>query len=141
MGFERTCEYLLKLPHVEETLQWEVLVYWAGDKAIGGKMFATLDPEHEQTHVMAFAVPPESYHSLLEIDGVRPAPYLARAHWIAVESWAVFPEHELHEHLRLAYERVTSKLPRKTQRVFELSDREYRAAVREARTATKDPSK
>ena len=34
-------EFLLQLPHVVETMQWGAnLVFWVGDKAIGGKMFA-----------------------------------------------------------------------------------------------------
>ena len=41
MDAERVREYLLQLPHVVETMQWGAnLVFWVGDKAIGGKMFA-----------------------------------------------------------------------------------------------------
>ena len=41
MDAERLREYVLSLPHVVETMQWGAnLVYWVGDKAIGGKMFA-----------------------------------------------------------------------------------------------------
>ena len=39
MDAERLRAYLLTLPHVAETMQWGAnLVFWAGDKAIGGKM-------------------------------------------------------------------------------------------------------
>lgn len=141
MGFERTREFLLSLPRVEETLQWDAVVFWVGDKAVGGKMFAVVDPEPKVSHVMSFAVPPESYHDMLEMEGVRPAPYLARAHWVAVEGWSVFPEQELHGHLRGAYDRVEAKLPRSTQRVLELKDREYRALVREKRSTVKATAK
>ncbi|MGI4852968.1 MAG: MmcQ/YjbR family DNA-binding protein [Janthinobacterium lividum] len=137
MGFDQTREFLLKLPRVEETLQWDAVVFWVGDKAIGGKMFAVLDPEPGGPHVLSFAVPQDSYHDLLEIEGVRPAPYLARAHWVAVESWKVFPPGDLHQHLQRAYERVLAKLPRSAQRVLEATDRDYRTAVREKRAAAK----
>ena len=41
MDAERLREYLLRLPNVVETMQWGAnLVFWVGDKAIGGKMFA-----------------------------------------------------------------------------------------------------
>ena len=44
MDAESTRAYLLKLPSVVETLQWgNNLVFWVGDKAIGGKMFALLN--------------------------------------------------------------------------------------------------
>ena len=43
MDSESARAFLLRLPHVEETLQWgNNLVFWVGDKAIGGKMFAKL---------------------------------------------------------------------------------------------------
>lgn len=104
-------------------------------------MFAVVDPEPGQQSVASFAVPPESYHELLEIDGVRPAPYLARAHWVAIGSWSVFPQADLYQHLRRACERVQAKLPRSTQRLLEGSDREYRAAVREKRAAKASKAK
>lgn len=137
MGIERTRAYLLSLPHAEETLQWDLLVYWVGDKAVGGRMFAMLEPEPGQEQVLSFAVLPENFHDLLETEGVRPAPYLARAHWVAVTDWQVFPERELHAHLHRAYERVEAKLPPRTQRLLALPPREYRAAIREARAAAK----
>ena len=133
MGLERTREFLLSLPRVEETLQWDRLVYWVLDKAVGGKMFAMLEPEPGGPHVLAFAVPLERYDDLLEVEGVRPAPYLARAKWVAVERWGTFPEVDLHCHLRAAYERVEAKLPRSVQRAFDRTDREYRMLVREKR--------
>ena len=41
MNVELLRAFLLSLPHVEETMQWgDNLVFWVGDKAIGGKMFA-----------------------------------------------------------------------------------------------------
>ena len=44
MDAERLRAYLLTLPHVAETMQWGAnLVFWVGDKAIGGKMFALIN--------------------------------------------------------------------------------------------------
>ena len=51
MDADRLRAYLLTLPHVVETMQWGAnLVFWVGDKAIGGKMFAliNLDEPHPQ---------------------------------------------------------------------------------------------
>jgi hypothetical protein len=37
MDAERAREFLRKLPLVEETMQWgNNLVFWVGDKAVGG---------------------------------------------------------------------------------------------------------
>ncbi len=44
MDAERVRAFLLTLPHVAETLQWgDNLVFWVGDKSIGGKMFALVN--------------------------------------------------------------------------------------------------
>ena len=126
---------------MEETLQWNALVFWVGDKAVGGKMFAVRDPEPKASHVMSFAVPRETYHDLLEREGVSPAPYLARAHWVALEHWNALPEADLRAHLRAAHQRVETALPRKTRRVLDAPDREYRAAVREQRALRRASAK
>ena len=123
MGLERTRAYLLSLPFVEETLQWDVLVYWVLDKAVGGKMFAMLPPDMNRPHVVGFAA--------------RPEPYLARAQWIVVDRWDVFTERDLHEHLRAAYERVEAKLPTRVQRILQLKPAEYRRLIRERRALVK----
>lgn len=133
MGLDRTRAYLLSLPFVEETLQWDNLVYWVLDKAAGGRMFAMLPPDMNRPHVVGFAAQPESYNDLLEMEGVRPAPYLARAHWVIVERWDVFAERDLHEHLRAAYERVEAKLPPRVQRIMQMKPSDYRKLVRERR--------
>jgi predicted DNA-binding protein (MmcQ/YjbR family) len=137
MSLHRTREFLLSLPRVEETLQWDNFVYWVFDKAVGGKMFAMLEPEPGGPHVGGFAVPPDRFPDLLEMEGVRPAPYLARAHWIVFEDWNVFTDRDLQQHLRAAYDRVEGKLPTRVQRLAELKDREYRALVREKRALIK----
>jgi predicted DNA-binding protein (MmcQ/YjbR family) len=141
MGLERTRAYLLSLPFVEETLQWDHFVYWVMDKAVGGKMFAVLVPEQGERHVMSFAVPLDRFNDLLETEGVIPAPYLARAHWVALERWDVFTERELHEHMKAAYERVEAKLPTRVQRTLEMKPAEYRRYVRERRALLKAAEK
>jgi predicted DNA-binding protein (MmcQ/YjbR family) len=88
MDSESTRTFLLGLPFVEETLQWgNNLVFWVGNKAIGGKMFALLNLDADSNGVLSFAAGPEGSAELLEIDGIFPAPYLARAHWVAMERW------------------------------------------------------
>ena len=53
MDNERIREICLKLPHAKETLNWgHHLVYWAGDRDIGGKMFAMTDLDGTGTGVL-----------------------------------------------------------------------------------------
>jgi predicted DNA-binding protein (MmcQ/YjbR family) len=97
MDAESLRAWLLTLPDVAETMQWgETLVYWIPDKAIGGKMFAVISLGSPDT-VMSFAAGPERFGELVERNGVFPAPYLARAHWVALEEWTAIPAAELKE--------------------------------------------
>ena len=96
MNIESLRKFLLSLPHVEETMQWgESLVFWVGDKSIGGKMFAVASLDASHGRVFSFAAGPERYHELLETEGVFPAPYLARAFWVALEHYSAIPSAEL----------------------------------------------
>jgi predicted DNA-binding protein (MmcQ/YjbR family) len=119
MDAERAREYLLRLPHVVETMQWGAnLVFWVGDKAIGGKMFAVLNLDEDQKAVVSFAAGPERYAELLETEGVFPAPYLARAHWVSLRHWGVLRSSELEEHLKHGHSLIYDKLPKKTRDVL-----------------------
>src|ERR1700678_4196375 len=111
MDAERTREYLLKLPHVTETMQWGAkLVFWVGDKTMGGKMFALADLDGAGKAVLSFAAGPEHYADLLEVDGIIPAPYLARAYWIALDRGAAPPSGEIKAQLLAARNRIYEKL-------------------------------
>jgi predicted DNA-binding protein (MmcQ/YjbR family) len=116
MDVESARSYLLKLPHVVETMQWGAnLVFWVGDKTTGGKMFAVLNLGEEQKAVCSFAAGPERFAELLEVEDVFPAPYLARAHWVSLRSWRAFPTAQLEQHFKHAHAVVHAKLPRKTR--------------------------
>ncbi len=119
MDSESTRAFLLQLPLVEETLQWgNNLVFWVGDKAIGGKMFALMNLDADSNGVLSFAAGPEGAAELLEIDGIFPAPYLARAHWVAIERWNALRTSELEARLRAARDIVEAKLPKRTRDVL-----------------------
>lgn len=119
MDVETLRAYLLSLPDVVETMQWgDNLVFWVADKTIGGKMFAlaSLSPDHGA--VLSFAAGPERFAELVEIEGVFPAPYLARAHWVAIERWTTLPTRDLKDLLAHARELVHAKLPKRTRDVL-----------------------
>lgn len=87
MDAERARNLLLKIPHVVETMQWgDNLVFWVGDKTLGGKMFALVNLDGRGP-VVSFAAGADGAAELLEREGFRPAPYLARAHWVAAGRW------------------------------------------------------
>lgn len=121
MDVERLRAYLLALPHVVETMQWGAnLVFWVGDKAIGGKMFALInlddpaDPHRAgPDRLLSYAAGPTRYSELLELEGLTPAPYMARIYWVAAERWDIFTSAEWQRELRTAYDITLAKLPSK----------------------------
>ena len=151
---ERIREFLLELPHVVETMQFgDNLVFWVGDKAIGGKMFVMLQlssggisgSAHSETKggVLWYPAGPERYPELLEIEGIFPAPYLARIHWVAVREWRVFRPAEWEQELRAAHQITYAKLPPKTLKALALPIKQRRKLIVERRAilAKKKPAK
>jgi predicted DNA-binding protein (MmcQ/YjbR family) len=134
MDAERAREYLLRLPHVVETMQWGAnLVFWVGDKAIGGKMFALLNLDDDHMAVLSFVAGPERYAELLETEGVFPAPYLARAHWVAIRHWGVLRATELEEQLKLGHSLIYNKLPKRTKDVLAMPAAAQRKLLKDRR--------
>ncbi len=134
MDAEKVREYLLKLPDVEETMQWGAnLVFWVGDKAIGGKMFALVNLDEDGKGVISFHAGQQRYVELLENDGVIPAPYMARIFWVALERWDALPGRELLELLAQARELVYMKLPRRTQDVLAMPPTARKKLIAERR--------
>lgn len=134
MDAESARAFLLTLPHVVETRQWgDNLVFWAGDKAIGGKMFALVSLDMGMQGVVSYAAGPERFAELLEREHLKPAPYLARAHWIAADSWAAFRNAEWQEEFRAAHRITFDKLPKKVLAALELPVTQRNRLIREKR--------
>ena len=120
MDNERVREICLALPHVTETLSWgHHLVYWVGKREAGGKMFAMTDVDGTGTGVLWFHSGAERFRELLEIEGIRPAPYLAKAHWVTVERWEVLPSREYESELSKAHALIFARLPPRTRKALE----------------------
>jgi predicted DNA-binding protein (MmcQ/YjbR family) len=132
MNAEAMREFLLKLPHVVETAQWGGIVFWVGDKAIGGKMFAMVNTEDGELPI-SYPAGQERMAELLEIPGVLPAPYLAKAYWVAAERWDVFRTSEWESELRAAHAITFAKLPAKTKMNLALPAAELKKVVAERR--------
>jgi predicted DNA-binding protein (MmcQ/YjbR family) len=153
MDAERIRAYLLTLPHAVETMQWGAnLVFWVGDKAIGGKMFALVNLDgddgrerNKTSPVISYAAGPQRYSELLEIEGILPAPYMARIYWVAVERWNVFRTTEWEQQLSAAHTLTFNKLPPRTRAVLALPPTRQKRLIADrkkllsARAAAKTP--
>ena len=134
MDNERIRSICLALPHVTETLNWgHILVHWVGDRAIGGKMFALTNVDGAESPVLSFHCGAERFYELLEIEGICPAPHLARAFWVSLERWDALRPREIEDELRRAHALIYDKLPKRTKAILSLPEKEQNKLIRERR--------
>ena len=142
MDNERIREICLALPHTAETVNWgHHLVYWAGNRDIGGKMFAMTDLDGTGTGVVWFHCGKERFHELVEREGITGSPYLAKAGWVTVERWDVLRPREYEDELRRAHALVFERLPKRTRVVLALPEKERARVIRERKKALKEKAK
>jgi predicted DNA-binding protein (MmcQ/YjbR family) len=104
--------FCLSLPNATEDVQWEHNLLFR----IAGKMFciANLEAGMSPTKI-AFKCTAEKFAELVEIDGIIPAPYMARNHWVAMLDIDALRQPELKELITESYQMILAKLPKKTQ--------------------------
>lgn len=110
MNIDWIRELCLSFPGATEQIQW-------GDDLlfkVGGKMFAAT-PLMPAPVCLSFKASPENFVELTERPSIIPAPYLARAQWVALETRDALNAGELAGLLRESYELVLAKLPKKTR--------------------------
>ncbi len=115
-----------------ETQQWgDNLVFWVGDKAIGGKMFALINLDASGHGVVSYAAGPERFAELVEMDGLVPAPYMARIFWVAAERWGALRNAEWEAELSAAHALTHAKLPRGVLAVLAMPEKERKRVIAE----------
>lgn len=111
MTLESLRKFCKKLPHVTEDVKWGNDLCFL----IGGKMFAVASLDPTEGHAVAFKCTPEEFASLIEVEGIIPAPYMARNHWVLLERFDALRDAEIEQQVRKSYELVKAKL---TQRAL-----------------------
>jgi len=107
MDIEQLRKLCLSFPGVTEQVQWQDDLVLK----VAGKMFAVAPLEPARLW-LTLKADPEEFAELTERPGIIPAPYLARAKWIAIESPQTLPQSEAAALLRRSYDLVVAKLPR-----------------------------
>jgi len=97
----------LSFPHATEQVTWGTLTF-----RISGKIFVVTVLEPAKVW-LSFKCSAENFAELTERAGIIPAPYLARAQWVALETRDALSREELATLLRESYDFVFAKLPRK----------------------------
>jgi predicted DNA-binding protein (MmcQ/YjbR family) len=133
MDLDSIRAFCLSLPHVTEDIQWGNDLLFR----IGGKIFAgvSLEPPHN----LAFKCTPEKFDELVEIDGIIPAPYMARNKWVSILDFNALSDEETKRLMRNSYEMILSGLPKKLQTEF-AGARTSPPAAAAARPASKKKS-
>jgi predicted DNA-binding protein (MmcQ/YjbR family) len=91
---------------------------WGNDLlfCIGEKMFAVAGLDAKYPTKLSFKCTPEKFNELIEHEGIIPAPYVARYHWVALEDLDALNKKELKDLLKNAYQLVHDKLPLKVRK-------------------------
>jgi len=105
-------KHCLSFPDATENVQWGAdLVF-----KIGGKMFTVACLEPGETKV-SFKCTPEEFAELVEQDGIKPADYVARYHWVTLLRWDALPDREVRRLVQDSYEMVRAKLPKSRTKI------------------------
>ena len=100
-------EFCRSLPGVTEDIKWGHDHVFS----VGGKMFASFSvPEGEP---FGFKADPLTFDDLTQRPGIEPAHYLAKHHWVSVQSRDTLPLEEAKSLLREAHAIVAGKLSKK----------------------------
>ena len=111
MNLEKLRSYCMTFSGATEQIQWGAdLVF-----KVGGKMFAVAATDPGASHRLSFKCSDEGFAELVENEGVVPAPYLARAKWVALERFDALDDREIKKRIAEAYDLVFAKLPKKAQ--------------------------
>lgn len=104
--------FCLALPRTTEDVQWEHSLLFR----LAGKMYcvANLEPGLSPTKI-AFKCTPEKFAELVEVEGIIPAPYMARNHWVAMIEMDALRQPEVKELIQNSYRLVLDRLSKKKQ--------------------------
>ena len=109
MNIDSIRSHCLSLPNTTEDVQWGNDLLFR----IAGKIFAAMSLEPPNT--LSFKCTPEKFDELIELDGIIPAPYMARNKWVMLERLDALSDREIKSLINNSYEMVFAKLTKKAQ--------------------------
>ncbi|WIY52133.1 MmcQ/YjbR family DNA-binding protein [Devosia sp. YIM 151766] len=98
--------FVLGLPAAELVRQWR------DDSVakVGGRIFCLLDRDPGEVWLK---VSDMAFELMTEMPGIRPAPYFARARWVAISHESALSDDEVRAYIREAHRLVAGRLSRK----------------------------
>ena len=110
MNIEQLRKFCLALPGATEDVKWGNDLCFS----VGGKMFTVTAADASDGGV-SLKTTPDKFAELTERQGIIPAHYVARYHWITIEDLNAVTPAELKELVRESYQMVFDKLPAKAK--------------------------
>jgi predicted DNA-binding protein (MmcQ/YjbR family) len=91
---------------------------WGDDLCfkVRGKIFTGMVLSDGRFPRLTLKCAPETFHELLEIEGISPAPYVGRYKWVMLANSNVLSANELESLIRQSYELIAAKAPKKPAR-------------------------
>lgn len=109
MSEDDVASFCLALPGAQEDYKWGGVRVFS---VAGNKMFALQNLRGES---LAFKVDKELFLGHVDRPGIGPAPYLARAQWIIMQTPYPLGAEELQGLLQRSHQLVVNKLPKRVQ--------------------------
>lgn len=106
MNEAQVAAFCLSLPGAREDYKWGGVRVFS---VAGNKMFAVMDLAGAG---LSFKVDKDLFVGYVDMPGIRPAPYLARAHWISVAQPYALGREALEALLKRSHQLVVGKLPK-----------------------------
>lgn len=113
MNVEQLRKFCLGFPGVTEDVKWGNDLCFS----VGGKMFAVTAADSSEGGV-SLKTTPEKFAELTERQGIRPADYVARYHWITIDDPKAVSVAEVKDLIRESYQMVFDKLPAKAKKTI-----------------------
>jgi predicted DNA-binding protein (MmcQ/YjbR family) len=111
MSFEPLRRYAASRPGATRDIKWGADECYS----VGGKMFAVFGISGGTADGMSIKVDPERFLELTDVDGIEPAPYLARAHWVLFRRADAIPVADVRALIGRSHALIASKLTRKAR--------------------------
>jgi predicted DNA-binding protein (MmcQ/YjbR family) len=99
----------LSFPDVTEDMPWHDDLCFK----VRGKIFTGMVLSDGRFPRITLKCSPESFHNLLEIEGISPAPYVGRYKWVMLAHSNLLPASELEALIRRSYDLVAAKEAKK----------------------------
>jgi predicted DNA-binding protein (MmcQ/YjbR family) len=110
MNAHQIREFCLTFPGCTEEVQWEDHLLYK----VGGKIFVISGMETFSAYSLKCTE--ETFNELIEIEGIIPAPYLARNKWVQINpDLCDLKRKKIESLITDSYNLIFSKLPKKVQ--------------------------